>query len=57
LAEVFGHIFSSWEILVFLAILQITEKLYINFGAIHAPNSAILTEGFKGQLEIETSKA
>jgi len=38
-------------------VLRKTEKLFIILGAIHAPNSAILTKAFKGQLQTETSRA
>lgn len=31
--------------------------MYMILGAIHAPNSAILTKAFKGQLQTETSRA
>ena len=50
-------IFLSQEIFVFLEMLRRAEKLYMNLGAIHAPNSAILTKAFKGQLQTETSTA
>jgi GTP cyclohydrolase I len=50
-------IFLSQEIFVFLEMLRRTEKLCMNLGAIHAPNSSILTKAFKGQLQTETSSA